>query len=119
MVNHSNGSVVLGGRVVASADPRGPSATLRREKIMTLTRRSAFSGAAVAGLMLAAAAAEAQQPHPKDRHPKIRQAIRALQAAKDDMQHADHDFGGHRVDALKACDDAIRQLRIALQYADK
>jgi len=35
------------------------------------------------------------------------------------MQHAAHDFGGHREDALKACDEAIRQLNLALQYDKK
>ena len=32
------------------------------------------------------------------------------------MEHAAHDFGGHRVAALKECDEAIRQLREALRY---
>lgn len=79
-----------------------------------LTRRTAISSATVGGFLLASAMAQAQEPHPK-----IRAAIRALEAAKDDMQHAAHDFGGHRVDALKACDEAIRQLRLALQFDKK
>jgi ABC-type proline/glycine betaine transport system permease subunit len=49
-------------------------------------------------------------------HPAIRAAIRSLEAAKRDLQHAAHDFGGHRADALAAVDAAINQLRIALQY---
>ena len=32
------------------------------------------------------------------------------------LQEAAHDFGGHRVEALKATDEAIRQLQICLQY---
>jgi hypothetical protein len=32
------------------------------------------------------------------------------------MEHAAHDFGGHRVDAIRATDDAIRQLEICLKY---
>lgn len=80
---------------------------------MTLSRRTAIA-AAIAGASLAAGAAEAQ-PAP-EQHPKIRAAIRALEAAKDDLQHAAHDFGGHRADALRACDEAIRQLRLALNY---
>jgi hypothetical protein len=32
------------------------------------------------------------------------------------MEHAAHDFGGHRADALRATDDAIRQLEICLRY---
>jgi hypothetical protein len=77
----------------------------------TLTRRAAIAVAAATGLALAAGAAEAQE-----RHPKIDQAIRALEAAKADMQRARHDFGGHRDDAIRACDQAIEQLRIAQRY---
>jgi len=54
-----------------------------------------------------------------ERHPAIRAAIRSLERAKDEMQHASHDFGGHRVDAIKACDEAIHQLQLALQYDKK
>lgn len=56
---------------------------------------------------------------PKERHPKIRAAIVALEAAKKEMQGADHDFGGHRVAALAACDESIKQLQLALQYDQK
>jgi hypothetical protein len=52
----------------------------------------------------------------KERHPKIRQAIRALDAAKADLNAAAHDFGGHRVDALAAIDNAQKQLNLCLQY---
>jgi hypothetical protein len=58
-----------------------------------------------------AAARERREPHPE-----IRKAITALERAKSDMQHASHDFGGHRVNAIAACDRAIEQLRLALQY---
>src|SRR5579859_6506846 len=56
-------------------------------------------------------------PH-RGRHPAIRAAISALERAKADMQAAAHDFGGHRVDAIAACDAAIAQLKLALQYAN-
>jgi hypothetical protein len=52
----------------------------------------------------------------REPHPEIRKAIAALERAKSDMQHASHDFGGHRVAAIAACDRAIEQLRLALQY---
>ncbi len=52
----------------------------------------------------------------RERHPAIRKAIAALERAKTDMQRASHDFGGHRAAALEACDRAIEQLRLALQY---
>jgi hypothetical protein len=53
---------------------------------------------------------------PHERHPAIRRAIFALKAAKADLEHADHDFGGHRAAALDECDKAIAQLQAALQY---
>jgi hypothetical protein len=52
----------------------------------------------------------------REAHPEIRKAIAALERAKKDLQRASHDFGGHRADALAACDKAIEQLRLALQY---
>jgi hypothetical protein len=55
----------------------------------------------------------AASPEP---HPEIHEALAALRRAKDHMEHAAHDFGGHRVDALKATDEAIRQLEICLKY---
>lgn len=49
-------------------------------------------------------------------HPQINAAIRALEAAKDHLQRAAHDFGGHRVKAIRAVDAALVQLRLALKY---
>jgi Spy/CpxP family protein refolding chaperone len=59
-------------------------------------------------------------PHMGGRHhPAIRAAIMALQRAKAEMQAAAHDYGGHRADAIAACDTAIAQLNLALQYANQ
>ena len=55
----------------------------------------------------------------KERHPAIRAAIQALEKAKYDLNHADHDFGGHRAEALEAVDNAIKQLKQALEYDKK
>lgn len=52
----------------------------------------------------------------RERHPEIRKAITSLERAKYALQHASHDFGGHRADALAATDKAIEQLKLALQY---
>jgi hypothetical protein len=66
--------------------------------------------------------AAAPQPHTAtatpaaEPHPEIREAIAALRRAKDHMEHAAHDFGGHRVDALRATDAAIHQLEECLKY---
>jgi len=59
----------------------------------------------------APAAAAAAEPHPE-----IREALGALRRAKEHMEHAAHDFGGHRVEAIEATNQAIRQLELCLKY---
>ena len=55
-------------------------------------------------------------PAAGERHPQIRAAMRALQNAKEHLEHGAHDFGGHRVEAIKAIDEAHHQLELCLQY---
>jgi hypothetical protein len=62
------------------------------------------------GLPAAAAATPAEQ------HPEIHNALAALRNAKGHLEHAAHDFGGHRAEALKATEEAIHQLEICLKY---
>jgi hypothetical protein len=62
---------------------------------------------------------ERERGERNEHHPHIRSAIRELQEAKRELQVAAHDFGGHRVEALRACDEAIHQLQLALQYDKK
>lgn len=50
-----------------------------------------------------------------ERHPEIRKAINALERAKTDLQNAAHDYCGHRAEALAATDNALHQLRLALE----
>jgi hypothetical protein len=49
-------------------------------------------------------------------HPEIRAALESLHHAKDHLEHAAHDFGGHRVEAIRAIDEAQRQLDICLKF---
>ena len=49
-------------------------------------------------------------------HPEIMAAIRALEAARLHLQRAAHDFGGHRLRAIRAIDAALVQLKLALKY---
>ncbi|HYA91962.1 MAG TPA: hypothetical protein VEK32_10740 [Thermodesulfobacteriota bacterium] len=60
-----------------------------------------------------------KQVQVKEQHPAIRAAIKALEKAKYDLEHAAHDFGGHRAEALEAVNRAIEQLRKALEYDRK
>ena len=55
-------------------------------------------------------------PAQGERHPEIRAAIHALENAKRHLEEAAHDFGGHKVDALRATDEAIHQLQICMEY---
>lgn len=69
---------------------------------------------------VAAPAAPVPQPAakaaPAEPHPEIRDAIAALRNARNHLQHASHDFGGHRVDAIRAIDGAIGQLQTCTRY---
>ena len=66
----------------------------------------------------AASRAESAQPPAAARepHPEIREAIASLHHAKEHLEHAAHDFGGHRVEAIRATDVAIHQLEECLRY---
>lgn len=55
-------------------------------------------------------------PAPAEPHPEIREALHALRRAKEHMEKAAHDFGGHRVEAIEATNKAIQQLEICLKY---
>ena len=78
------------------------------------------SGVAVGGLCLAYGSGTsvlgiAQAAH-AERHPHIRAAIHELREARHELKVADHDFGGHRVEALGSVDQAIKQLELALKF---
>jgi hypothetical protein len=71
----------------------------------------------------AAAAVPAATPQPAtapaavpEPHPEIREAIGSLRRAKEHLEHAAHDFGGHRVEAIKAIDESLHQLQDCLKY---
>ncbi len=49
-----------------------------------------------------------------ERHPELRQALRQLHTAANSLQHAAHDFGGHREKALDLTQNAIKEVEAAL-----
>lgn len=53
-------------------------------------------------------------PH-GDHHPEIRRAIHVLEKAKEDLEHAAHDYAGHREKAIQDIDAALGELQQALQ----
>ena len=91
-----------------------------------MKRCMSFFASAVLGVsMLATGVAMAQPPAPPapasapapaEQHPHIKSAIHELEEAKHELETAAHDFGGHRVEAIEAVNNALKQLREALQY---
>jgi hypothetical protein len=64
-------------------------------------------------------ASSAEAKLDKERHPHIRAALRELREAKLQLDKTDHDFGGHRKEAVRAVDVAIIQLEKALKFDRK
>jgi hypothetical protein len=52
-------------------------------------------------------------------HPRLARAIEALRDARAYLLEAPHDFGGHKAEAIRATDNAIRELDRALQYRER
>ena len=55
----------------------------------------------------------------RERHPEMVRALRALERAKDALQHADRDFGGHREQALDLSNKAIDEVKAGIQSDKK
>jgi hypothetical protein len=58
----------------------------------------------------------AAAPTPAEPHPEIREALGALQNARQHLAHGAHDFGGHRANALRLTNQAIQECREAMRY---
>jgi hypothetical protein len=87
----------------------------RREFIMK------FISGIVLGVLLSTGVwtMSAQDRREREFHPQIARAVEALRDARAYMMTARHDFGGHRVEAVRATDEAIRQLNFALAYRER
>ncbi len=57
----------------------------------------------------------AMKPMHRERHPEIRMAMHKLRMAKEALEKSAHDYGGHRVKAIHEIDEAMEELRDALQ----
>lgn len=75
-----------------------------------------FVSGIVMGAVLSLGAWTLSAQNERAMHPRIARAIEALRDAREYLQHAPHDFGGHRAEAIRATDEAIRQLDFALAY---
>ncbi|HXZ96907.1 MAG TPA: hypothetical protein VEG37_07685 [Burkholderiales bacterium] len=59
------------------------------------------------------------KPEKGERHPEMKHALHALERAKGDLEHAAHDFGGHRAKALELTEQAIQEVKAGLAYDKK
>ncbi len=50
----------------------------------------------------------------REKRPEIDSAMTHLREAKQNLEHAAHDFSGHRVAALKHVNEALEECRLAL-----
>jgi hypothetical protein len=75
-----------------------------------------FISGLVLGMALCAGTWTLSAQNERAMHPRIAAAIEALRDARAYMAAAPHDFGGHKDAAIRACDNAIRQLQFALAY---
>lgn len=77
-----------------------------------------LAGGLLAVIGLGQAAGAPKEPQ-KLSNAQLRQAIHTLQAIKITLEKADHDYGGHRVAAVKDIKAAQHQLRLALGAVSK
>ena len=89
-------------------------------------RRSSFRSKSTTGCCcnLPAAAPvvvvpETVKPAHHEHHAELRKAMRKLRGAKEDLQKAAHDYGGHKVKAIAAIDEALAELKEAMDYDKK
>jgi hypothetical protein len=50
-----------------------------------------------------------------EHHPEIHKAMRKLRGAKADLEKAAHDYAGHRVAAINLINQALEELKAALE----
>ena len=81
-----------------------------------MTRRAALGAVGTAGLAaLTVTLLAPPKARAAEKHPKIRAALADLREAKDELENAATDFGGHKKAAQDAVQAAIDQLEICIK----
>lgn len=75
-----------------------------------------FISGLVLGAVLSVGSFTLMAQNERAMHPRLARAIESLRDARDYLEKAPHDFGGHKADAIRATDNAIRELNLALAY---
>lgn len=66
-----------------------------------------------------AEAREERKEGKKEAHPELHAAMASLERAKKDLEKASNDYGGHKAEAIKAVDEAMKHLKLAEAYDKK
>jgi hypothetical protein len=82
--------------------------------LTAFTCEAAFLRPRLRGQAVAQAAKKESQ---KESNEQLREALQVLRVTKKTLEGADHDYGGHRVEAIKDIGAAEHQLRLALHHA--
>lgn len=69
---------------------------------------------AVGTIAVPRAANTSPAPEPQRDYPHMRAAANELREAKAELEHAAHDFCGHRADAVRTTDAALREINAAI-----
>ena len=62
---------------------------------------------------------ERKEGKKKEAHPELHAAMASLERARKDLEKAASDYGGHKAEAIKAVDEAIKHLKLAEEYDKK
>jgi hypothetical protein len=80
--------------------------------VLTLAFPAAAAGPKPAASPAAPAVAAAPAAAMPEHHPHIHEALEAMRSAKHHLESAEHDFDGHRAEAIKHLDMAIHEAEI-------
>ena len=97
---------------------------MRFPSLLTIALSCAALGLSAADAPAPAPGATPPGPHAGEAHDrqddnKLHRAMKALDEAIEDLKKAPHDFGGHKVAAIEACENAKKQLHEALAFDEK
>ncbi|MDQ2668196.1 MAG: hypothetical protein M3Z05_19675 [Gemmatimonadota bacterium] len=55
----------------------------------------------------------------KEAHPELHAAMTALERSKKDLEKTANDYGGHKTEAMKSIDEAMKHLKLAETFDKK